>query len=82
MVSALKAADLGLKAVFPVGLCFSRLSHTSDLKIGTPMVTPPSSVLGLVGLVSVYCNRVRQQDSFATSTSVWQNNQLSEQIRP
>ena len=37
-------------------------SHTSDLKIGTPVATLPGvigSVLGLVGPVSVYCDRVR-----------------------
>ena len=43
---------------------FSRLSHTSDFKIGTPVATLPGtwhigSVLGLVGPVSVYCDRVR-----------------------
>ena len=42
-----------------------RSSHTSDLKIGThwlPCQMPSiiESVLGLVGLVSVYSDRVRQ----------------------
>ena len=40
------------------------VNHTSDLKIGTPVATLPGawryrSALGLVGLVSVYCDRVR-----------------------
>ena len=40
---------------------FSASSHTSDFKIGTPVPTLPGawSVLGLVGPVSVYCDRVR-----------------------
>ena len=41
---------------------FSGSNHTSDLKIGTPVATLPGvigSVLGLVGLVSVYCDWVR-----------------------
>ena len=43
---------------------FSRSSITSDLKIGTPVTTLQGpgvigSVLGLVGLVSVYCDWVR-----------------------
>ena len=45
--------------IFPVS------SHTSDLKIGTPVAIPCrapgdiGSVLGLVGPVSVYCAWVR-----------------------
>ena len=44
-----------------VKACASRvgLSRTSDLKIGTPVATLPGiieSVLGLVSLVSVYCD--------------------------
>ena len=41
---------------------FSGSSHTSDSKIGTPVATLPvviGSALGLVGLVSVYCDWVR-----------------------
>ena len=41
---------------------FSGSSHTSDLKIGTPVAILPGvigSVLGLVGPVSVYCDWVR-----------------------
>ena len=43
---------------------FPGWSHTSDLKIGTPVATLQApdvkgSVLGLVGLVSVYCDWVR-----------------------
>ena len=40
------------------------------------------SVLGLVGPVSVYCDRVRWKVGSATSISVWQHVKLSEQIRP
>ena len=40
------------------------------------------SVLGLVGPVSVYCDWVRWKVWSATSVSVWQHVQLSEQIRP
>ena len=40
------------------------------------------SVLGLVGPVSVYCDWVRWKVWSATSISVWQHVQLSEQIRP
>ena len=44
---------------------FSGSSHTSDLKIGTPVATLPGawcyigSALGLVSPVSVYCDWVR-----------------------
>ena len=66
---------------------FSGLTHTSDLKIGTPVLlcqAPGSigSVLGLVGPVSVYCDWVRWKVGSATSISVWQHVKLSEQIRP
>ena len=40
------------------------------------------SVLGLVGLVSVYCDWVRWKVGSATSISVWQHVKLSEQIGP
>ena len=40
------------------------------------------SVLGLVGPVSVYCDWVRLKVWPATSISVWQHVQLSEQVRP
>ena len=61
--SALRAADPG----FGSRLCseyFSGSSHTSDLKIGTPVVTLPGDQhcrvsVGLVSLVSAYCDRVR-----------------------
>ena len=38
---------------------FSGSSHTSDLKIGTPVTGIIGSALGLVGPVSVYCDWVR-----------------------
>ena len=40
------------------------------------------SALGLVGPVSVYCDWVRGEIWSATSISVWQQVNLSEQIRP
>ena len=66
---------------------FSGSSHTSDLKIGTPVATcqAPDAVgseLGLVGPVSVYCDWVRWKVWSATFISVWQHVNLSEQIRP
>ena len=39
------------------------------------------SALGLVGPVSLYCDRVRWQVWSAPSISVWQHVQLSEQVR-
>ena len=66
---------------------FPRSSHTSDLKIGTPVAALPGawryrSVLGLVSPVSVYYNWVRWKVGSATSISVWQHVKLFEQIRP
>ena len=63
---------------------FPGSSHTSDLKIGTPLKEPGviGSVLGLVGPVSVYGDKVRWNVGSATSVSVCQNVKLSEQIRP
>ena len=54
--SASSAADPGFES--HLHWDFSRSSHTSDLKMGT---TPGAigSVLGLVGLVSVYCAWMR-----------------------
>ena len=40
------------------------------------------SALGLVGQASVYCDWVRYKAGSATSISVWQHVNLSEQIRP
>ena len=40
------------------------------------------SVLGLVGPVSVYCDWLKWKVGSATSVSVWQQVQLSEQVRP
>ena len=58
---------------------------TSKLELQwLPFLAPGviGSVLGLVGPVSVYCNWVRWKVGSATSISVWQNVNLSEQIRP
>ena len=65
---------------------FSGWSHTSDLKIGTPVAALLGawryrSALGLVGPVSVYCDWVRWKVGSATSVSVWQHVNLSERIR-
>ena len=63
-VSPLGAEDPGFES--HLRRDFSRSSHTSDLKIGTPVAALPGawhytigSVLGLVGPVSVYCDWVR-----------------------
>ena len=40
------------------------------------------SVVGLVGPVRVYCDWVRWKVGSATSISVWEHLNLSEQIRP
>ena len=84
--SASRAEDSG----FESRLCrdfFSGSSHTSDFKIGTPVLPFQApgiieSALGLVGPVSVYCDWVRWKVGSATSISVWQHIKLSEQIRP
>ena len=73
---------------FPPALgFFSGPSHTSDLKIGTPVPTLPgawryrvSPGTGWLG-VSVLC-WVRYKVRSVTSVSVWQYVHLSEQIRP
>ena len=61
---------------------FSVSSHSSDLKIGTPVATLPGSGLGLAGPESVYCDWVRWKVWSATSVSVWQHIHFSKQIRP
>ena len=68
--SAWRVEDLGFKS----RLCwiFSGLSHTSNLKTGTPVATLPGawgigSVLGLVGQVSVHCDCVRWKVMSETS---------------
>ena len=61
--SASRAEDPGLES--RLRRDFSGSSHTSDLKIGTLVAIPCQapgvigSALGLVGLVSVYCDWVR-----------------------
>ena len=66
---------------------YSGSNHSSDLKIGTPVLPCQApgvlwSVLGLVGPVSVYCDFVRWKVVSAASIWVWQHVKLSEQIRP
>ena len=58
--STSRAADLGLNLAFAVDL-YSNSSHTSDLKLRTLVTTLPGtwqirSALGLIGLVSIYCD--------------------------
>ena len=79
--SASRAADPGFDSRFLSG-DFSGSSHTSDLKNVPSVATLPGSALGLVGPVSVYCDRVSQKVGSAFSVSVWQHVKLSEQIRP
>ena len=62
--SASRAEDTGFESPLRRDF-FSGSSHTSDLKIGTPVATLPGawlkkrSGLGLVAPVSVYCDWVR-----------------------
>ena len=65
--------------VIPVTLKNKKLAP-QWLPCQAPGVTGP--VLGRVGPVSVYCDWVRWKVGSATSISVWQHEQLSEQIRP
>ena len=86
--TASRAEDPG----FESSLCrdFSESNHTMTVKKkkkASPWLPyqPPGvigSALGLVGPVSVYCDWVRWKVVSATSISVWQHIQLSEQIRP
>ena len=82
--SASEAEDPGFKSRWRRD--FFGSSHTSDFKIGSPVATQVPGIigpaLGLVSLVSVYCDWVRQKVGSATSISVWQHVKLSEQIRP
>ena len=58
--SALTAEDPGIES--HQWQDFSESNHTSDLKIATPVATLPGVIgsgLGLVSLVSVYCDWVR-----------------------
>ena len=60
--SASRAEDPGFDSRLRRGN-FSGSSHTSDLKMGTPVATLsgawPGSALELVGPVTVYCDWVR-----------------------
>ena len=52
---------------------FPGSSHSSDIKLGTPVATLPGAigpVLGLAGPVSVFCDLVRWKFGSATSISV------------
>ena len=59
-MSASRAADPEFDSPLCCGDLF-RLSHTSDLKTGTPVATCQAPVLTLVGVVSVCCVYVRQK---------------------
>ena len=83
--SALRVEDPGFKSC----LCrdFSGLSHTSDLKIGTPVATLPgawryrvSAGTGWPGVSILWLGEMKIWS--ATSISVWQHVQLPEQIHP
>ena len=56
--SASGVEDLEFDSRFRCGE-FSGSSHTSDLKIGTPVASVIGSAMGPVSLVSVYCGWVR-----------------------
>ena len=83
--SASRAGDPGFDSSLRWDI--SCLSHTSDLKIGTPVATQPgvrryraSDGTGWP-VVSVHCDWVRYNVRSATSISVRQDVKLSEQIR-
>ena len=82
--SASRAEDPGFDS--SLGRIFAGTSHTSDLKIGTPVAALAPGVIGsvpgLVGPVSVYCDWMRWKVWSTTSISVWQHVKLSVQIRP
>ena len=83
MVKASASREEDPQFEFRLGRDFSGPSLTSDLKIGTPVATLPGitgSALGLVGLMSVYCDWMSLQVQSATSVLVWQQVNLSEQI--
>ena len=76
---------LGLNPAFAE--IFPGSSHTSDLKIGSPVATLPGAWLYRVSVGTGwpgvrYCDWVRWKVWSATSISEWQHVKLSEQIRP
>ena len=84
-VSVLRAEDPGFKSCLHRD--FFRVESYQWLENWHSMGYPArrgviGSSLGLVGLVSVYCDWVRRKVWSATSISVWQHVQLSEQIHP
>ena len=79
--SAMRAEDPEFKSCLHHGN-FSGSSRTSDLKIGSWVPGVIWSAQTLVGSVSVYCDWVRWKVGSATSISVWQPVNLSEQVRP
>ena len=84
--STWRAADLGFESRFLRG-DFSRSSHSSDLKIGTPVAALPgawryrvSTGTGRPVVSIIWLGEVELGSP--TFISVWQHVQLSEQIRP
>ena len=80
--SASRAEDSGFESRDFLGS-----SHTSGLKIGTPVATLPGAWCYRISTgtgcpVSVYYAWMRCKVWSATSVSVWQHVKLSEQIRP
>ena len=64
-------------------LDFSKRSHTSDLKIGSPVATLPGAWRNRVGTGTGWPSvSIPQKVWSATSVVVWQHVQLSEQICP
>ena len=85
-VSASRAEDPGFDSHLHCG-DFLGSNHTSDLKIGTPVATQPgawrwrvSAGDGWPSVTILWLGEV--EDWSATSVSVWQHVNLSEQIRP
>ena len=84
--SASRAADPEFDSRW-CGGDFSGSSHTSDLTIDTPVATLPGAwrcrvSAGTGWPVSIYCDWMSWKVWCATSVSVWQQVNLSEQIRP
>ena len=84
-VSAPRTADTG--SIPTLAWIFSKLSHTSDLKIGTPVATVPgdwhyrvSSRTGWPGVSTRWLGEIKIWS--ATPIPVWQHAQLSQQINP
>ena len=83
--SASRAEDPGFESRLRRDISSS--GHISGLKIDTQVATLPGAwqyrvSAGLFGPVSVHCDWVRWKVGSATSISMWQHVNSSEQIRP